>query len=51
MADVSEDNIFKSIILNENYDILIQISTKFVPMSPIDIINSIHGLVPNRLSK
>ena len=36
MAAIITDNIFKSIFLNENDRILIQISLKFVPRSPID---------------
>ena len=36
MAAILADNIFKRIFLNENDIILIQISLKFVPRSPID---------------
>ena len=36
MATILADNIFKLIFLNENDIILIQISLKFVPRSPID---------------
>ena len=36
MATILADNIFKCIFLNENVRILIQISLKFVPRSPID---------------
>ena len=36
MAAILADNIFKCIFLNENDRILIQISLKFVPRSPID---------------
>ena len=36
MATVLADNIFKCIFLNENERITIQISLKFVPMSPVD---------------
>ena len=36
MAAILADDNFKCIFLNENYRILIQISLKFVPMSPID---------------
>ena len=36
MAAILADDIFKCILLNENDTILIQISLKFVPMSPID---------------
>ena len=36
MVAILADNIFKWIFLNENGRILIQISLKFVPMSPID---------------
>ena len=36
MAAILADNIFKCIYLNESYIILIQISLKFVPRSPID---------------
>ena len=35
MAAILTDNIFKCIFLNENDRILIQISLKFVPRSPI----------------
>ena len=36
MAAILADDIFKCIFLNENDIILIQISLKFVPRSPID---------------
>ena len=36
MAAILADNIFKWIFLNENDRILVQISLKFVPRSPID---------------
>ena len=36
MAAMLADNIFKCIFLNENDRILIKISPKFVPRSPID---------------
>ena len=36
MAAILADDIFKSIFLDENDRILIQISLKFVPRSPID---------------
>ena len=36
MADILADNIFNHIFLNENDRILIQISLKYVPRSPID---------------
>ena len=36
MAAILADDIFKSIFLNENDRILIQISQKFVPRDPID---------------
>ena len=36
MAAILADDIFKCIFLNQNYRILIQISLKFVPRSPID---------------
>ena len=36
MAPIPTDDIFKSIFLNENDRIPIQISLKFVPGSPID---------------
>ena len=36
MAAIPADNIFKCIFLDENDIILIQISLKFVPRSPID---------------
>ena len=36
MATILADDIFKWIFLNENDMILIQISLKFVPRSPID---------------
>ena len=36
MAAILADDIFKCILLNENYIIPIQISLKFVPRSPID---------------
>ena len=36
MAAILADDIFKCIFLNENGTILIQISLKFVPKSPID---------------
>ena len=36
MAAILADDIFKCIFLNENDGIPIEISTKFVPMSPID---------------
>ena len=36
MAAIAADDIFKSILLNENDKITIQISLKFVPRSPID---------------
>ena len=36
MAAILTDDIFKCIFLNENDRIPIQISLKFVPMSPID---------------
>ena len=36
MAAILADNIFKCIFLNENDRILIKISLKFVPRSPID---------------
>ena len=36
MAAIAADDIFKCIFLNENDRIPIQISLKFVPMSPID---------------
>ena len=36
MAAILVDDIFKCIFLNENDRILIQISLKFVPRSPID---------------
>ena len=36
MAAILVDDIFKCIFLNENDGILIQISLKFVPRSPID---------------
>ena len=36
MAAILADDIFKWIFLNENDKIRIQISLKFVPMSPID---------------
>ena len=36
MAAILADDIFKSIFLNENDGIPIQISLKFVPRSPID---------------
>ena len=36
MAAILADDFFKCIFLNENYTILIQISLKFVPRSPID---------------
>ena len=36
MAAILADNIFKWIFLNENGRILIQISLKFFPKSPID---------------
>ena len=36
MAAILANNIFKCIFLNENCIILIQISLKFVPRSPID---------------
>ena len=36
MATTLADGIFKSIFLNENNRIMIQISVKFVPRSPID---------------
>ena len=36
MAAILADNNFKYIFLNENNRILIQISLKFVPRSPID---------------
>ena len=36
MAPILADDIFKSIFLNEKYRILIKISLKFVPRSPID---------------
>ena len=37
MAAILADDIFQCIFLNENDRILIQISLKFVPRSPIDI--------------
>ena len=36
MAAILADGIFKCIFLNENDKILIKISLKFVPRSPID---------------
>ena len=36
MAAIVADNIFKCFFLNENDRILIQLSLKFVPRSPID---------------
>ena len=36
MAAILADNIFKWIFVNENGRILIQISRKFVPRSPVD---------------
>ena len=36
MADILADDIFNCIFLNENDRIPIQISLKYVPMSPID---------------
>ena len=36
MAAILADDIFKSIFMNENIRILIQISLKFVPKGPID---------------
>ena len=36
MATILADDIFKLIFLNENSKILIEISPKFVPRSPID---------------
>ena len=36
MAAILTDDIFKCIFLNENNRILIRISLKFVPMSPVD---------------
>ena len=36
MATILADHIFKCIFLNENDRIMIRISLKFVPMSPID---------------
>ena len=36
MTAILADDIFKCIFLNENDEILIQISLKFVPRSPID---------------
>ena len=35
MATILADNIFNSIFLNENDGILIQISLKYIPRSPI----------------
>ena len=50
MATILADHNFKCIFLNENYRILIQISLKFVPRSPIDnkpaLVHS--GLAPKR---
>ena len=37
MAAILTYDIFKCIFLNENYIILIQVSLKLVPKSPIDI--------------
>ena len=36
MAAILADNILKCIFLNENDKILIQISLKFIPRSPVD---------------
>ena len=36
MAAILADNIFKSIFLNENDGIPIQLSLRFVPRSPVD---------------
>ena len=36
MAAILADDIFNYILLNESYKILIQISLKYVPRSPID---------------
>ena len=36
MATILADDILKSIFLNENYRILIQISLRFVPRGPVD---------------
>ena len=36
MAAILADDVLKCIFLNENYEIPIQISPKFVPMSEID---------------
>ena len=36
MSGIQADNIFKCIFLNKNDRVLIQISLKFVPRSPID---------------
>ena len=51
MAAILAGDIFKCIFLNENDTIPIQISMKFVPMSPIDnkpAFGSGNGLAPNR---
>ena len=39
------DDIFKHIFLNENYDIFIQISLKFVPRGPINNIPALFQLM------
>ena len=52
LAAILADDIFKCIFLNENDGITIQMSLKFVPMSPIDNTPALaqpgNGLVPNR---
>ena len=55
MAAILADDNFKCIFLTENDRITIQISLKFVPMSPIDntpalllFIGSGNGLAPSR---
>ena len=52
MAAILADDIFKLILLNENYRIPIQISLKFVRRSPIDnmpaLVQSDNGLAPSR---
>ena len=42
------DSIFKRILLNDNFCILIQISRKYIPTGPVTSIGSNNGLAPNR---
>ena len=48
MAAIFADDIFKCILLNENFLILDKISLKYVPNWQYSIIGSNNGLVPSR---